>query len=181
MSSSTKPDQSLGRRDSGSNDAGIGGRIYGMIAEEMSKSSNRGHIVWVLASESPRPDRSRSQASRSHRCQNPAFSPPPAPPNPFISFALCANDAALKLRKAPLQSLETTLPLLLTPGAAEALSIKVYRLSRVEKIAPLEALKRCLADYQNPVPAEILAAQIELAVREASDLDFVPQALRVKS
>jgi hypothetical protein len=76
---------------------------------------------------------------------------------------------------------EKEIPNLLTPGAAEALAIKVYRLSLVEKIEPLEALKRCLQDYQNPVPPEILGAQIELAIREASDLDFIPPVLREKS
>jgi len=41
-------------------------------------------------------------------------------------------------------------------------------------------LQKSLQDYQNPVPAEIIASQIELAIREASDLDFVPTCLRVK-
>src|SRR3981081_1670449 len=43
-------DQALGKRDAGSNDAGLSGRIYGMFAEQMSKTDNRGKLVWVLAS-----------------------------------------------------------------------------------------------------------------------------------
>jgi hypothetical protein len=39
-------------------------------------------------------------------------------------------------------------------------------------------LRACLQDYQNPVPREILDFQIRLAVQEASDLEFVPAALR---
>src|SRR6185295_8205416 len=34
-------DQTLGKRDSGSNDSGLSGRIYSMIAQEMSDSGNR--------------------------------------------------------------------------------------------------------------------------------------------
>jgi SpoVK/Ycf46/Vps4 family AAA+-type ATPase len=46
-------DQALGKRDTGGNDSGVSGRIYSMLAEEMSDTSNRGHIVWVLASSRP--------------------------------------------------------------------------------------------------------------------------------
>lgn len=52
---------------------------------------------------------------------------------------------------------------------------------KLENLSPVEAMKPCLADYQNPVPPEVLAAQIELAIREASDLDFVPPSLRHRS
>jgi len=44
-----------------------------------------------------------------------------------------------------------------------------------------EALKACLADYQTPVGPQVLGFQIELAIREASDLDFIPAALREPS
>src|SRR5687768_3490372 len=46
-------DQALGRRDGGDNDSGVSGRVYGMIAEEMSNTKNRGKIVWILASSRP--------------------------------------------------------------------------------------------------------------------------------
>ncbi len=46
-------DQALGRRDAGSNDSGLGGRVYSMFAKEMSEPSNRGRIVWVLATSRP--------------------------------------------------------------------------------------------------------------------------------
>jgi SpoVK/Ycf46/Vps4 family AAA+-type ATPase len=46
-------DQSLGRRDSSSGDSGVSGRIYSMLAEEMGSSSNRGNIIWILASSRP--------------------------------------------------------------------------------------------------------------------------------
>ena len=46
-------DQALGKRDAGAGDSGVSGRVYSMMAEEMSNSANRGKIVWVLASSRP--------------------------------------------------------------------------------------------------------------------------------
>ncbi len=70
------------------------------------------------------------------------------------------------------------IPSLITPGAAEALAVKVYRLIKTEKLDPLEALRRSLTGYQSPVAPEIIRAQIQLAVAEASDMDFVPDVFR---
>ena len=46
-------DQTLGKRDSGGGDSGLSGRIYSMIAQEMSDSGNRGRVLWLLASSRP--------------------------------------------------------------------------------------------------------------------------------
>ena len=66
------------------------------------------------------------------------------------------------------------MPTLLTPGAAEALVVKAYRRSRTENMSPASALESCLTGYQNPVPADVLEFQMRIAVREATDLAFVP-------
>jgi len=51
--------------------------------------------------------------------------------------------------------------------------------SRVSvSMTALMALKESLVDYQNPVPREVMEFQIGLAVKEASDLEFVPVPLR---
>jgi hypothetical protein len=42
----------------------------------------------------------------------------------------------------------------------------------------MEALDRCLAQYQSPAASGILEAQIKLAIREASDMEFVPPKIR---
>ncbi|MFT4550239.1 MAG: hypothetical protein ACI9MB_004216 [Verrucomicrobiales bacterium] len=70
------------------------------------------------------------------------------------------------------------MPELVTPGAAESLAIKVYRLMKTRGLEPVPALRDCLDEYQNPVPAEIMQAQIRMAVEEASDLSFVPEIFR---
>jgi hypothetical protein len=49
---------------------------------------------------------------------------------------------------------------------------------KAEQKSPLDALKDVLTDYQSPVPLDVMEFQIGLAVREASDLDFVPAAFR---
>ena len=70
------------------------------------------------------------------------------------------------------------IPDLLTPGAAEALAVKIYRATKTGAGSPEAALVDALDDYQPPVRTEILEAQIILAVREATDLSFVPERFR---
>ena len=69
-------------------------------------------------------------------------------------------------------------PPLLTPGAAETLATKVYRLSRTQSLTSAMAIKACLTDYRNPVPKEVMDFQIALAMKEASDIEFIPPAFR---
>ena len=56
--------------------------------------------------------------------------------------------------------------------------MNIYRLTRIEPLAPLAALKSCLANYQSPTPADLMNFQIGIAAQEASDLDFVPAVFR---
>jgi len=172
-------DQALGRRDAGQNDSGLSGRIYSMIAEEMGNSSNRGKIVWVLASS--RPDLIEVDLKRPGRVDTkiPLF--PTTTPRESLDLLR----ALLKRRNLPLPEehvaeLEASMPTLLTPGAAEALSVKIYRVARTGGCSAVEAVRESLHDYQNPVPLDVLETQIRLAAREASDLDFVPECFRVK-
>ena len=84
----------------------------------------------------------------------------------------------INLQDSDFPSLQTLTPLLLTPGAAETLAVKIYRLVRTSGCSPVEAVRACLTDYQNPVSLETMEFQIRLAVNETSDLEFVPQGLR---
>src|SRR5262249_13201519 len=69
-------------------------------------------------------------------------------------------------------------PPLMTPGAAEALAVKIYRLVKTDNLQSFDAMSRALTGYQSPVAPEIIRAQISLAVAETSDMDFVPTAFR---
>ena len=70
------------------------------------------------------------------------------------------------------------LPVLLTPGAAEALAVKVYRQVRTAQVAPIVALAECRKGYQPPVAPAVLEDQMRIAIREATDMHFVPESLR---
>lgn len=173
-------DQALGRRDGSSGDSGVGGRIYSMMAEEMSKTANRGKIMWVLASS--RPDLIEVDLKRPGRVdvKIPLFPTTTADEGFRLIRALCKKRGVV-IEEKEFATFEPRIPNLLTPGAAEALSVKIYRHVRTTAQTPVEALRECLQDYQNPVPREVLEFQIRIAVQEASDLEFVPPALRKPS
>lgn len=168
-------DQSLGKRDSGSGDSGLSGRLYSMIAQEMSDASNRGRVVWILATS--RPDLIEVDLKRPGRID---VKVPLLPTTTQAESAALLN-ALLKrldlvIDDADLAKLE--LPLLLTPGAAEALSVKVYRRVRTANESPAQALAACLDGYQPPVAPDVLEFQMRIAIREATDTQFVPPSLR---
>ena len=166
-------DQSLGRRESG-NDSGVGGRVYSMIAEEMGSSTSRGRIIWILASS--RPDLIEVDLKRPGRIdvKVPLF-PTCSPEESFRLIRGLCKSRGMILEESSFEPLKEQLPLLLTPGAAEALASRVYRLSRTANLTPIVALQQYLTDYRPPVSPQILADQIRLAAAEASDVAFVPE------
>lgn len=168
-------DQTLGKRDSGSGDSGLSGRIYSMIAQEMSQADNRGRVMWILASS--RPDLIEVDLKRPGRID---VKIPLLPTTSVAESAALLNALLKRFDIAPgAEALaELPLPILLTPGAAEALAVKVYRQSRTAGQSPVEALIACLQGYQAPVPADVLEFQMRIAIREATDAKFVPEALR---
>jgi SpoVK/Ycf46/Vps4 family AAA+-type ATPase len=170
-------DQTLGKRDSGSNDSGLSGRIYSMIAQEMSDSGNRGRVLWLLASS--RPDLIEVDLKRPGRID---VKVPLLPTSTAAESAqligMLAKRYGLELSAADLARLEPRMPILLTPGAAEALVVKTYRHARTQNVAGGAALEASLEGYQNPVPADVLEFQMRIAIREATDLGFVPPAFR---
>ncbi|MEI9893356.1 MAG: AAA family ATPase [Chthoniobacter sp.] len=123
-------DQALGKRDSGANDSGLSGRIYSMMAAEMSRPENRGRIIWVLASS--RPDLIEVDLKRPGRVdvKIPIFPTSTPAESGALLAALCQRQG-LAFTAADRALLEPLMPLLLTPGAAEALAVKIYRLVKV--------------------------------------------------
>jgi hypothetical protein len=91
--------------------------------------------------------------------------------------ALCKRYGVVFKEEEKAEAIPLT-PILLTPGAAEAIAVNSYRLTRVESLAPLAALKACLGNYQSPIPADLMNFQIGIATQEASYLDFVPAVFR---
>jgi hypothetical protein len=170
-------DQTLGRRDAGSGDSGLSGRLYSMIAQEMADTNNRGRVLWILASS--RPDLIEVDLKRPGRVDVKVPLLPTSTPaeSPLLIGAL-AKRYGLQIAADDLKKLEPRIPTLLTPGAAEALVVKAYRHARTENTSPALALESCLEGYQNPVPADVLNFQMRIAIREATDIGFVPPAFR---
>jgi len=167
-------DQALGRRGGGSGDSGVSGRLYSMMAEEMSLPENRGRIIWVLASS--RPDLIEVDLKRPGRIdvRIPLFPSVDRREGFELLRALCAKKG-MELDEGDFEPLQELLPDLLTPAAAEALAVKSYRLVHTGELPPQQALQQALTGYQPPISTEVLQAQIQLAVREATDAGFVPE------
>jgi hypothetical protein len=172
-------DQAIGRRDAGSSDSGISGRIYSMLAEEMGSSANRGKLIWILASS--RPDLIEVDLKRPGRIdvKIPLF-PTTSAPESFDLIRMLCQKRGVTVQNADFAGLQPLIPVLLTPGAAEALAVKIYRAVRTSNASPLDVLRACLTDYQNPIPLDTMEFQIRAAVNEASDLEFVPPDFRAR-
>lgn len=168
-------DQTLGRRASGEGDSGLSGRLYSMIAQEMSDPGNRGRLLWVLASS--RPDLIEVDLKRPGRID---VKIPLLPTTTRAESAALLNALLKRLDLAPgvAAMRDLPLPLLLTPGAAEALAVKVYRQVATTRAQPLDALAQSLVGYQPPVAPSMLEFQMRIAIREATDIQFVPESLR---
>ena len=173
-------DQALGRREANSGDSGVGGRIYSMLAEEMGSSKSRGRVIWVLASS--RPDLIEVDLKRPGRVdvKIPLF-PTTAPREGFDLLSMLARKRGLLIPDTLFPTLESRIPPLLTPGAAEALVMNIYRQVRTTSSSIEDVLSVVLSEYQNPITSEVMAFQIQLAAGEASSIEFVPAAFRRKA
>lgn len=170
-------DQTLGKRDAGSSDSGLSGRVYSMIAQEMGSSRTRGKVIWILASS--RPDLIEIDLKRPGRIdvRIPLF-PTSGPEEGFGLLRALARRFSLTLPDTAYENLKTVIPDLLTPAAAEALAFKAYRATRTEKLEPEAAFKSLLENYRSPVDPEILELQVRLAAEEATDLELIPARFR---
>jgi hypothetical protein len=170
-------DQSLGRRDSGGNDGGLSGRIYAMLAEEMGSSETRGRVIWILASS--RPDLIEVDLKRPGRVdiKVPILPTVSTSEGQALLSALLAK-YGIKLNAEAWLPLIALIPNLLTPGAAEAIAVKCYRLMQLEGISAAEAVNQVLDHWQPPIATRVMEQQMRLAIRETSDLAFVPPPLR---
>ena len=170
-------DQALGRREANSGDSGVGGRIYSMLAEEMGSSNSRGRVIWVLASS--RPDLIEVDLKRPGRIdvKIPLF-PTTTAREGFDLLRRLAQKRGLSIPDSSFSGLESRIPPLLTPGAAEALVMNIYRQVRTTSSPSEEVLSVVLSEYVNPIASEVMDFQIQLAAGEASSIEFVPAPFR---
>jgi hypothetical protein len=170
-------DQSLGRRDSGGSEPAVSGRIYSMLAQEMSNKENRGRIVWILATS--RPDLVEVDLKRPGRIdlKIPLF-PTTTPEEGFRLIKTIAQNSGHILDDSAFAGLRDVIPDLLTPGEIESLLTDLRREMLLNNEPLPAALKRRFTDYIPPVSHETILAQIDLAIAECSKPEYIPARFR---
>jgi hypothetical protein len=141
----------------------------------MGSSESRGRIIWVLASS--RPDLIEVDLKRPGRVDVKIPLLPTADAREgFELIRFLCRSRGIEIGEEKFAELAPKVPVLLTPGAAETIAVKTYRLMRTRAMEPEAALGECLEQYRPPVAIETIEFQMQLAIAEASDPSFVPAA-----
>ena len=170
-------DQMTGKRDSGSDDSGLSGRVYAMLAKEMSDTRNRGKIIWVFATS--RPDLVEVDLKRPGRLDVhfPLF-----PPQTQNEMKGLFTSVAAKF-KFPLKSEEIPdMPAGLTLAGNEIEALLVRVLRQYELADPKPALRGLLEAALKDVRPNPNTRKLEymdlVAVKECTDNQFLPEGYR---
>jgi AAA+ superfamily predicted ATPase len=167
-------DQASGRREGGDGDSGLSGRVYAMLAKEMSDTRNRGRIIWVFATS--RPDLLEVDLKRQGRLDVhiPLFTPETADERKALLLAI-ARKLKFPLTDADLPALDDVGGL----GGHELEGVLVRAL-RIHELAeaPKRLLKEVLADVLKEVRPSPHTRKLEymdlVAVKECTDARFLP-------
>jgi AAA+ superfamily predicted ATPase len=171
-------DQFAGKRDGGDNDSGLSGRVYSMLAKEMSDTRNRGRIIWVFATS--RPDLLEVDLKRQGRLD--VHIPLFAPETPQEQEALLL--AIAKKLKFPLSTGD--LPPLadgvrLGGNELEGVLVRALRLHELSD-EPRRPIRDVLADVLQEVRPSPHTRKLEymdlVAVKECTDARFLPERFR---
>lgn len=172
-------DQMTGRRGAGSGDSGVSGRVYGMLARQMSDTDNRGRIIWVFATS--RPDLLEVDLKRQGRLDVhiPLFPPGDARSRQQL-FAAMARKVGVSVAGDELPRLPDDAGI----GGNEMEGILVRALRAWETRAEnegatlREVIASVIADVRPSAHAERLEAMDLLAVKECTDSRFLPPRFR---
>lgn len=168
-------DQAAGKRDSGSGDSGLSGRIYGMLAKEMANTENRGKIIWIFATS--RPDLLEIDLKRQGRLDVhiPLFPPVEKEEQRELFFSMA------KKLKAPitfeeLPELPFTEPI--SGNEIEGLIVRAIRehalQDQTEKLSFSKVLANCIDNFIPSKHTSRLELMDLLAVKECTDKRFLP-------
>ncbi len=168
-------DQAAGKRESGEGDSGLSGRVYAMLAKEMSDTRNRGRIIWVFATS--RPDLLEVDLKRQGRLD---VHIPLFPPQTGAQYRELLAAIAKKL-KFPLK--EEDLPEIaddVVLGGHEVEGVLVRSLRTLElQEEPKLSLKEILAETLHEMRASAFTRKLEymdlVAVKECTDARFLPE------
>jgi AAA+ superfamily predicted ATPase len=175
-------DQAAGKREGGDGDSGLSGRVYSMLAKEMSDTRNRGKIIWVFATS--RPDLLEVDLKRQGRLDVhiPLFPPETAQEREALLLAI-----ARKL-KFPLTT-EDLPPFAddVTLGGNElegllVRALRTHELSQASPDAPKRPIKEVLMELLREVRPNPHTRKLEymdlVAVKECTDVRFLPPRFR---
>jgi ATPase family associated with various cellular activities (AAA) len=171
-------DQAAGKRETESSDSGLSGRVYSMLAKEMSDTRNRGRIIWVFATS--RPDLLEVDLKRQGRLDVhiPLFPPETREEMRGLLIAV-ARKLRVPLEEADLPDLPETVVL----GGNEVEGILVRAL-RTRELSPeprrpiKEILSGVFAEVRPSAHTRKLEYMDLVAVKECTDARFLPPRFR---
>jgi SpoVK/Ycf46/Vps4 family AAA+-type ATPase len=173
-------DQMTGKRGGGDGDSGLSGRIYGMLAKEMSDTANRGKIIWVFATS--RPDLLEVDLKRQGRLDVhiPLF-PPGDPESRHVLFAAMAKKLGMELPREELPHPPESEQV--GGNEMEGILVRALRIHETQDPGapprPLpEIIREVIADFRPSAHVERLELMDLLAVKEATDARFLPERFR---
>jgi ATPase family associated with various cellular activities (AAA) len=171
-------DQAAGKREGGDGDSGLSGRVYSMLAKEMSDTRNRGRIIWVFATS--RPDLLEVDLKRQGRLDVhiPLF-PPETPQEREALLLAIARKLKFPLVAGDLPPFADDLRL----GGNELEGVLVRALRTHELTPePKRPVKDVLAELLREVRPNPHTRKLEymdlVAVKECTDVRFLPARFR---
>lgn len=176
-------DQATGKRGVSEGDGGLSGRIYAMLAKEMSDTNNRGKILWIFATS--RPDLVEVDLKRQGRLDVhiPLFPPQDAESRRALMVGM-ARKLKLEIRPEDLPVLPESDEI----GGNEMEGILVRALRDFEtqpegagRRELKEILVEVVADFRPSAHRERLELMDLLAVKECTDSRFLPEKFRALS
>jgi hypothetical protein len=171
-------DQAAGRREGGDTDSGLSGRVYSMLAKEMSNTRNRGRIIWVFATS--RPDLLEVDLKRQGRLDVhiPLF-PPETPQEREALLLAIAKKLKFPLTAADLPPFADGVHL----GGNElegvlVRALRIYELSEEPRRPITQVLADVLAEVRPNPHTRKLEYMDLIAVKECTDVRFLPERFR---
>ncbi len=172
-------DQATGKRGGGDGDSGLSGRIYGMLAKEMSNTDNRGKIFWMFATS--RPDMLEVDLKRQGRLDVhiPLF-PPVNEEEIKDLFLAMARKLKIKISAEELPPLTFDQPV--SGNEMEGLLIRAIREYELQDADTKKNLPQLIAEVLEEFRPSAHTGRLEfmdlLAVKECTDDRFLPPRFR---
>jgi SpoVK/Ycf46/Vps4 family AAA+-type ATPase len=171
-------DQAAGKRGGEDSDSGLSGRVYAMLAKEMSDTRNRGRILWVFATS--RPDLLEVDLKRQGRLD---VHIPLFPPQTHEEMQSLLLSVAKKLEFPLVETDVPQLPdgIVLGGNEIEGILVRAMRLHELRP-EPRSPLREILADIFREVRPNAHTRKLEymdlVAVKECTDSRFLPAQFR---